>query len=193
MRHSVPSREQRISRASQSRFSFPAARMFIISMTLITLGLFSSGCVSQQTKAWNSYEEGMLLVYKGYDAKGDKVDKVEKAFNKAIEHNKDLPGVRASLGTYKAKKGDSAGATELWIEEKKIHPESKKAMDVVLEKNKGKEAALEPETTPDSEKPAVVEAKPGLKATSASEKTVAVEIKPGEKQPEPAKDEKKSV
>jgi len=149
--------------------------MSTIFMTLITLSLFSSGCVSQQTKAWNNYEEGMLLVYKGYDAEGDKVDKVEKAFNKAIECNKDLPGVRASLGTYKAKKGDAVGATELWAEEKAIHPESKKAMDVVLEKNKGKEDALASETTPAAEKPA------------------DVEIKPGDKQAEPAKDEKKSV
>lgn len=134
-----------------------------------------------------------MLVYKGYDAKGDKVDKVEKAFNKAIECNKDLPGVRASLGTYKAKKGEADSATELWTEEKKIHPESKKAMDVVLEKNKGKEAALEPKTMPVSEKPAAAEAKTELKATSVSEKPVAVEIKPGGKQVGPAKNEKKSV
>ncbi len=175
MRHSVPSQEQRISRASQLRFSFPAARMFIVSMALITLSLFSSGCVSQRTQAWNHYEEGMLLVYKGYDAKGDKVDKVEKAFNKAIECNKDLPGVRASLGTYKAKKGEAVGATELWNEEKKLHPESKKAMDIVLEKNKGKEDSLAPETAAGPEKPA------------------AVEVKPGDKQTEPVKSEKKSV
>ena len=175
MRHSIPSQEQRIPRVSQFRFSFPVARMFTISMTLIALALFSAGCVSQRTQAWNHYEEGMLLVYKGYDAKGDKVDKVEKAFNKAIECNKDLPGVRASLGTYKAKKGEAVGATELWNEEKKLHPESKKAMDIVLEKNKGKEAALAPEKTAVAEKP------------------VVAEIKAADKQKEPAKSEKKSV
>lgn len=105
----------------------------------------------------------MLLVYKGYDAKGDKVDKVEKAFNKAIECNKDLPGVRASLGTYEAKKGNSAAAMELWSEEKKIHPESKKAMNIVLEKNNEKKKALETEPAIAPEKAAAVPVKAGDK------------------------------
>ena len=65
---------------------------------------FLMGCASVHEKAWNQYETGMLLVFQGYDAADDKTDKVEKHFNKAIELNENLPGVHASLGTYKAKK-----------------------------------------------------------------------------------------
>ena len=175
MRHKVPSRKRNIPSVSLSSFSFPFRHVFAIPAMLIAITLCMVGCVSQQTQAWNHYEEGMLLVYKGYDAKGDKTDKVEKAFNKAIECNKDIPGARASLGTYLARKGDTSGAMELWTEERKIHPESKKAMDIVLEKNKGKEDALAPAPA----------STPGTPATT--------ETKTGDKQTEPEKKEAKSV
>lgn len=177
MIHSVPFQKQNVANVSHSCFSFLSARIFPIFIVLIAIAPFLSGCVSQQTKAWNHYEEGMLLVYKGYDPTEDKVDKVEKAFNKAIECNQDIPGVRASLGTYKAKKGEAAGATELWMEERKIHPESKKAMDIVLEKNKEKEKAE----------------MLAIEAVEGAKKTTIAEIEPAAKQIEPVEEEKKNV
>lgn len=160
MRHKVPSQQQDALHTTQARALFSSPATFSVSATLFLMTVFMFGCVSPQTKAWNHYEEGMLLVYKGYDAKGDKVDKVEKAFNKAIECNKDIPGVRASLGTYKAKKGETSSAMELWSEEVEIHPESKKAMDIVLEKNKDDKDVLATAAAEIPEKPATIPIKP---------------------------------
>lgn len=172
MRQKVPSLHSGISHANRVPSSFSARPIFLIPWMLITALFLLSGCASPKTMAWNHYEEGMLLVYKGYDAKGDKSDKVEKAFNKAIECNKDIPGARASLATYLAKKGDAAGAMALWTEEAKVHPESQKAMDIVLDKNKSKSEELTPPATSGTEAPEVKEAKPGDKPAAPESKEV---------------------
>lgn len=120
-------------------------KSILLSLIFLSFLIFFQGCANSHVKAWNYYEKGMLLVFEGYDPAKDKTDKVEKLYSKAIETNENLPGVYASLGTYKAKKGNIELAREFWTKEMVIHPESKKAMELVLkdEKEKDKEMMFE--------------------------------------------------
>ena len=144
MKQNLFSKGQSIFEPHSLRFFLSARNTHYNSLILFTVAFCMFGCASPQMKAWNEYEQGMLLVYKGYDPAQDKEDKVEKSFNKAIEYNENLPGVHASLGTYKAKKGDADAAKVLWREEIKLHPQAKKAMEIVLAEKSKENAKKEP-------------------------------------------------
>lgn len=98
----------------------------------LILPVLFSACASPHVKAWNHYEAGMLLAFQGYEAEEGKTDKVEKLFNKALEENPNMPGVNASLGTYRAKQGDVEGARSYWEKETALHAEAKQAMEIGL-------------------------------------------------------------
>jgi hypothetical protein len=103
---------------------------------LLAAASLISGCANPQTKAWNHYETGMLLVFNGYDPSRDREDQVEKHFLKALSFNPFLPGVNASMGTYKAQKGDAQSATAYFEQEVKQHPEAAEAMALILDKDR---------------------------------------------------------
>jgi hypothetical protein len=103
---------------------------------ILLLVLLMSGCASAHKKAWDRYEEGMLLVFKGYDPSQDKEDKIEKLYIQALDYNPKLPGVNASLGTYKAGKGDTQSASVFWEKEVTLHADATKAMALILDKAK---------------------------------------------------------